>query len=488
VRPLGLFRQSTASLREVGVFAQEEARGSSTTTSAPSTSCPACSARRRDRRGGAGIAPSHGRALEVVGSNYCALVTGELAEAIEQGMRLIGFARSSRMPRVSTGVAGVVVLLALLVPAGCGSSSASHTSLTDHPSLSKRASSAPSRGGRHVLLRHLLNPQAYAAGGELYVAQQVTPAGDRVLSELMRVDPISGRVDAVRRLGSAFDQALLDDGVLWVSTTRAQTSWLWRLDPASLDVRSREVLPGSVPDDGTVGALAVAGGWLWGGNADRLDRVSLASGEVTAALPIPRAGGIDVAADPSGRVLLVSEGQELARLQRRDPHTGALIASSPIFEGVTKPYLGGIIDGGAWISEATGMMGYAERVHVDDLATARYPSISWAAKGGVSPLVNATNGIRAVVRDGILWVTQVAGGPQRNYCGNPVSGQPRAALGLPAQSWLLAVAPTSFYYVNGGATGTLGELVRAPIPPACGAAALAHDGTGFSQGSRANAG
>jgi len=353
---------------------------------------------------------------------------------------------------VSTRVAGVAVLLGLFVPAGCGSSS---------------ASSAPSRGGRQVLLRHLLNPHAYAAGGALYVAQQVTPPGGRVLSELIRVDPVSGRVHAVRRLGSAFDQALLADGALWVSTTRGRTSWLWRLDPASLDVRSREVLPGSGPDDGTVGGLAVAGGWLWGGNADRLDRVSLASGEVTAALPIPRAEGIGVAADPLGRLLLVSEGQGLARLQRRDPHTGALLASSPIFAGVTKPYIGGIFDGEAWISEAGGMMGYAERVHVDDLAAARYPSISSAARGGVSPLLNATNGIRVVVSDGILWVTQVAGGPQRNYCGNPVSGQPRAALGLPAQSWLLAVGPTDFYYINGGATGTLGELVRAPIDPRC---------------------
>lgn len=78
----------------------------------------------------------------------------------------------------------------------------------------------------------------------------------------MRADPVTGRARAVRRLASAFDQALLSHGVLWVTTTRGQTSWLWRLDPGSLAVRSRQLVPGSGPgpSGGIVGTIALAGG------------------------------------------------------------------------------------------------------------------------------------------------------------------------------------------------------------------------------------
>lgn len=75
---------------------------------------------------------------------------------------------------------------------------------------------------------------------------------------------------------------------------------------------------------------------------------------MTAKLPVPDARGIDVAADAAGRVLIDSEGQQLAHVQRRDPATGRLIAQSPIYQGVSKPYIGGIFDGGVWISEAGG--------------------------------------------------------------------------------------------------------------------------------------
>jgi hypothetical protein len=42
--------------------------------------------------------------------------------------------------------------------------------------------------------------------------------------------------------------------------------------------------------------------------------------------------------------------------------------------GVTKPYLGGIIDRYAWISEATGMMGYVERLRIGDLPGTKAPT------------------------------------------------------------------------------------------------------------------
>jgi hypothetical protein len=111
------------------------------------------------------------------------------------------------------------LLLGLIGLAGCGSSRPSRTPASISPS-SVTASSSESFGASRVLLRGLQNPQGYAAGGSLYIAQQVTPPGDMALSELMRVDPVTGDVRVVRRLGSVFDQAVLADGVLWVTSTR----------------------------------------------------------------------------------------------------------------------------------------------------------------------------------------------------------------------------------------------------------------------------
>ena len=287
------------------------------------------------------------------------------------------------------------------------------------------------------------------------------------LSELMRVDPVTGDVRVVRRLGSVFDQAVLADGVLWVTSTRGLTSWLWRLDAGSLAVRSRELLPGSGPNEGIVGTMALAGGWLWVGNADRLDRVSPATGEVTAAVPVRGAQGIDVAADAAGRVLIVSEGHERARVQRRDRGTGALITQSPVFEGMTKPYIGGISAGGVWISEAGGMMGAVERLSLVTLRPTGFPGAQPHPGESGPPRIDGTNGIAARLIAGVLWVTQPFGGARSNYCGDPVSGQRRATLGLPAQASLLTVDPTSIYYITGASSPVRAELVRGPINPRC---------------------
>jgi hypothetical protein len=318
-----------------------------------------------------------------------------------------------------------------------------------------------------VLLGGLENPQAYAAGGRLYVVQQVTRPGAQVLSELMRVDRDSGQVGAVRRLGSAFDQALLVGRVLWITTTRGRTSWLWRLDTGSLRVWSRKVLVGSGTNDGLVGTLAVAGGWLWVGASDRLERVALPSGKVTGQIIIPGAGGVDVAADRSGRVLLDSEGHEFARVQLRDPHTGALIASSGRFEGVTKPYIGGIAGGGAWISQSGGMMGAVERLSLVTLRPTRFAGARPHPGESGPPRIDGTNGISARLIAGVLWVTQPAGGAQRNYCGDPSTARARAPLPLGQEGQLLAADDSSIYYIPDASNPTRAELRRAPIDPRC---------------------
>lgn len=350
-----------------------------------------------------------------------------------------------------------LVPFAVSVLAACGSSS----------QLARTTLPSSSSSGRVVLVRGLENAQAYAAGGRLWVAQQVSRPGSVVLSSLMTVNPISGRVEGRRRLDSAFDQALLSHSVLWVTTTRGEISWMWQLDPRSLAVRSRRVLPGSGLGDGTGATMALAGGWLWVGNARELDRVSLTGGQVSAAVSVRDAGGIDVAADAAGRVLIVSEGHGRARVQRRDVRTGRLIAQSPIYEGVTKPAIGGVFGGGVWISAAGGMMGSIERLSLRTLRPTRFAGAQPHPGITAPPEIFGTSGIGARVLDGVIWVTQFAGGPKNNYCGDPVTGRSRSPLTLGWQAQLLTVDPHSVYYIVNASHPIGQELARAAINPRC---------------------
>lgn len=62
----------------------------------------------------------------------------------------------------------------------------------------------------------------------------------------------------------------------------------------------------------------------------------------------------------------------------------------------------------------------------------------------------------------LLWVTQDAGPPTVNYCGNPATGKPIAALALPSPSTggptLLTVSPTHMDYLSNGAGGARERL------------------------------
>jgi hypothetical protein len=319
-----------------------------------------------------------------------------------------------------------------------------------------------------VLLRGLTEPAAYAADGKLYVAQRVMPPVNWMSSELMRVDRVSGKVYAVRRLDSTFDQALLARGVLWVTTSRGRAAWLWRLDPRSLTVLSREVLPGSGPFS-PAGRMTLAGGWLWVGNENRLARVALTTGKVTSRIRVPGATVVTPASDRAGHVLLVSEGGEVSRIQRRNTHTGRLIASSNTFTGVEPPAIGGIVDGGVWISQSGGMMGHVERLALDTLKPTRFAGAQRHPGVGGPPSILGTNGIGAQVIDGVLWVSQFVGGPQRNYCGDPISGRSRAPVPLAKDGLFLTADAGSVYYVPDANEPKREELARVPISQRCSA-------------------
>jgi len=369
-------------------------------------------------------------------------------------------------------VAMVAVVVALVLGVGGGGGSGTPAPKHVHRGGSKPAvahTSAPPQ--RSVSLDDLTNAQAYSAGRYLYVAQQVNrPGRSTVLSELTRVKPTALKVLANRQLGSGFEQALLSHGVLWVTTASGRTEWLWRLDPASLGVIGKQALPGLVErDQDGFGSLAVAGGWLWVGSWSDLFRVSLTSGKITGTRQIPGAHGIDVAADAKGDMLIDSEGDQAAYVQRRNPVSGALLAQSADIPSRTKPHIGGVFGGDVWISVAEGMMGY-----VGPLSTSTLKPVAFA---GAQPepdvtdpdaTIWGTNAVTARVIDGVLWVTAPPGGSKRNYCGSPITGVSRAPLGLGASATVLTVGPgRNIYYVTNGSTDVRQRLARAKMSPRC---------------------
>ena len=171
---------------------------------------------------------------------------------------------------------------------------------------------------------------------------------------------------------------------------------LLRLNPVGLaGIGDLPAGGGSGEGVGRSSHLAVAGGALWMAAGDRLLRVSLTTGQVIATIPLPGSYSSDVAANQGGTVLVASEADDggLGRVQRRDPVTGALIASHQMI-GVAAPGIGGLIGSGVWVAEATGMMGYIERFRTVTMA----PDLATEVGG--------TNGIDVTVADGLAWVTE----------------------------------------------------------------------------------
>jgi hypothetical protein len=276
----------------------------------------------------------------------------------------------------------------------------------------------------------------------------------------MRVDPVSGRVLATRRLGSAFGQALIAAGKLWVITysftgPRRENYSVLRLDPHSLAVRSRTILPGTSGRN-TVGSLAVAGHWLWVGAAT-LDRVSLASGRVDRIVRLHYRGPVQVAADPAGRVLLASLGLDHPTyIARLNPRTGAVQARTTVRWSAIEPSIEGIVAGGAWIANSGGMTTTSWRIDLQTLKTTptQVPAIPGSR-------------VFASAIDGILWVTKPDRGHEITYCADPVTGRLRARLPLLRDASLLTADATNFYYSDVSLkTGSI-VLKRASIDPKC---------------------
>jgi hypothetical protein len=312
-------------------------------------------------------------------------------------------------------------------------------------------------------------PQVAATAAGLYVAWQVSRPGSVVSSELARVDAASGRVEAARYLGAAFEQAILAAGGLWVVAATGSTlatQVLLRLNPDTLTLTGRwQVGTGNGPHWAQQ-LLVVAGGGLWVAAGNRLLHLSLPGGAITASIALPGAASSDLSANAAGTVLVVGEADSggSGAVQRRDPATGALLASYPIV-GVSTPAVAGPIGSAVWVSEATGMMGYVQRL---DAATMTAEGSACQEGGTPRTCVEGTNDVTARLAGGLLWVTQIAGGPTRNYCADPFTGRTIAPLELPqpTQDEVLAITPDRIFYAAPG-PGADQYLRQEAIPSAC---------------------
>jgi hypothetical protein len=292
-------------------------------------------------------------------------------------------------------------------------------------------------------------PSVTATPYGVYVSWDATSHGHATSDVLARIDPASGRITA-SVLTDGFGQALAADGSLWVTTG----SEVLRLKPATLAVISRVRLgpPGPGP-----GSLAVAGGALWLAGAGQLIRVPLTTGAIIKVVRLPHSDSSDVGSDATGTVLVVSTAYDGSgvRIERRDPVTGALIRSTPPTSAVAAPGIGGVIGSDVWYAVSGGMGGGVGRLNVVTLAQEPF-SLNW----------NATNAIRVWVANGLVWVTQAAGGPRLNFCAAPGTGHVLASLPLGgADSGIVRAIGSQYLYYLPNTGNPL--LSRVPIPAGC---------------------
>ena len=315
----------------------------------------------------------------------------------------------------------------------------------------------------------LLSPQVAVTPSGVYVAWQVSPPDSAAVhSELTRIDAATGRIQARRRLGTAIGQVLAAAGSLWVTAPSIASQALLRLNPDSLKVTGRWRLGAARFQAWGYQVLAVAGGGLWVADGNRLLRLSLPGARVTGSIILPRAASSDLSANTAGTALVVGEADGGGRgaVQRRDPATGAILASHLVL-GVSAPVVAGPIDSAVWVSEATGMMGYVQRL---DAATLAAHKGTCAEGRNTNTCMEGSNDITARLANGLLWVTQVevAGGKIRNYCAEPSDGHALAPIRLPqpALDEILAIAPHRIFYAAPGPTASQ-YLRQEAIPAAC---------------------
>lgn len=304
----------------------------------------------------------------------------------------------------------------------------------------------------------------------LYFAWVTSPLGrSPVREELARIDHATGKVAVQRALEGFFLSALAYDNSLFVTTRSAarEPVVVLRLNPQTLRETGRSQLPDGGYDLTGGGSMAVAGGNLWVAAGDRLDRLSFTRGAATAvSMALPGADSSDVTMNSAGSVLVVGEANQggMGHIERRDPVTGDLLGVSAVIGGTVDPSVNGVVGNDLWVSESTGNMGFTE---LYDLTTLT-PVGPLCNEGFGNPTcIVGTNGIAAQLTDGLLWVTQSAGGPTRNFCGDP-GGQVLASLPIPDGDFVLTIGRLNLFVATPQLSADKGRTFsEEPIPSSC---------------------
>ena len=198
-------------------------------------------------------------------------------------------------------------------------------------------------------------------------------------------------------------------GSLWLTGSFSGHAMLLRLDPRTLMVTG-ELTIAPVNSGAEQSHIAYAGGSIWVDGSDELVRVSPATVAAELTIPLPGADTSDIGGSPGGGTLIVSDADGGdGTIQRRDPVTGALLASHPLL-GAIAPLIGGVSTAGAWVSEPTGMLGYIERFSASSMTPQARTQ------------VNGSNGLHADVWGGVLWVHDRRRAPRSTTAPEPGDG------------------------------------------------------------------
>jgi hypothetical protein len=361
------------------------------------------------------------------------------------------------LPRksASTRFAGAAVAVAIgsgLLLGGCGNA----------VSATAAAAVTPAIDPHGVFGRVLDQPYVTVTGGNFYVTWQNQSKDNVPSSTLTRADQATGQIEATRTFGTGLISApQAADGSLWaLLATKRET--LLRMNPDTLAVTGELHISDSaylISNNGD-NHLSVAGGALWAVAGDRLVRVSLQTGHAEKVIDLPGGFSTSIAGSSSGSFLIVSVANDggLGTLQRRNPVTGALLASHPT-EGVTAASIGGVVGSSVWASQPTGMESFV----------ARYSTSTLAPVNGTA--VTGSNGIGVVVANGLVWVLRSGEEAYTSYCASPATGKKLATIKLPhpAQDAVIGIWGQDVYY--GVSTSGGLRLSRLAVPAACRAAA-----------------
>jgi hypothetical protein len=384
-----------------------------------------------------------------------------IASLLSRGIARAGFTRAAVAVAAGSG----------LLLGGCasaGHSSAGHSTIPAATSSASDTSSVPASvqpasmsraiDPHGVFGRILDQPYVTVTGGHFYVTWQNQSKHNVPSSTLTRADQATGTIEATRTFGTGLiSSPQAADGSLWaLLATRQET--LLRMNPDTLAVTGElhisngQYLTASNSDN----HLSVAGGALWAVAGDRLVRVSLRTGRAEKVIDLPGGYSTSMAGSSSGSFLIVSVANSGGQgsLQRRDPVSGALLASHATI-GVTAAAVGGVIGSGVWAAQPTGMQGYIQRYRTSTLA----PVSGTAVEG--------SNGVGVAVANGLAWMLR-SGPDGASYCANPVTGKKLAAIPLhdPARDSVIGIWGHEVYYAASTGQGEDTHLKRVAVPAA----------------------